>query len=154
MMNYYDDLRKRLKPVRILVTVLITIFCLSLMSAAYGLDAVPIGQEFVLKPGQTIGIQHTKIKIMFDAVLKDNRCPIDLNCVWAGNAEVKLGLGRKSEQTTAIVNTGINDRDVKFRSYLVQLLKLTPQRQKGKAIAQGDYEATFQVSRIKQGRVF
>jgi hypothetical protein len=125
MMNY-DDRNPRLKPAKMLMIALMTVLCLSLTPAAYGSDAVPIGQEFVLKPGQTIAIKHTRINIMFDAVLKDNRCPIDLNCVWAGNAEVKLVLGRKSKQTTAIVNTGIDDRDVEFRGYLVQLLKLTP----------------------------
>jgi hypothetical protein len=153
-MNYPYALSQRLTPIRLFAIILMTIFCLSWMPAADGGDAVPIGQEFVLKPGQTIAIKHTRINIMFDAVLKDNRCPVDLNCVWAGNAEVQLGLGHKSKQTSAIVNTGINDRDVKFRGYLVQLLKLNPQRQKGKAIAPSDYTATIQVSRIKQGRVF
>jgi hypothetical protein len=153
-MNYYYALSQRMTPIRLFAIILITTLGLSLTPAAFAGDVVPIGQEFVLKPGQTIAIQHTNIKITFDSVLNDSRCPIDVNCVWAGNAEVKLVLGRKSKQTTAMVNTGIDDRHVAFRGYLVQLLKLNPQRQKGKAIAPSDYTATIQVSRIKQGRVF
>lgn len=136
------------------LTTLATVLYLSLTQTAYGLDTVPIGQEFVIKSGQTVVIKHTKINIMFDSVLSDSRCPIELRCVWAGNAEVKLILQRSSKQTSAIVNTGINNRAIEYRGYRIQLLKLNPGREKGEVTLPNQYEATFQINRIKQIRVF
>ncbi len=112
-------------------------------------QAVPLEQEFILKPGETASIQDTKIKILFDSVQNDSRCPIDLDCYWAGNAEVKLVLQIQQEQTAAIINTGIDNRHVQYRGYHVQLLKLTPARHSKKPIRQSDYAATLKVSRVK-----
>ena len=134
--------------------VLPAILCLNLTQAAYGLDTIPIDQKFVIKPGQTVTIKHTKINITFDSVLNDSRCPIELRCVWAGNAEVKLILQRSSKKTSAIVNTGIKNRAIEYRGYRIQLLKLNPGRKKGEITLPNQYEATFQINRIKQVRVF
>ena len=135
-----------MKNLTILATLLLG---LSLTQTAYGLDTVPIGQEFVIKPGQTVAIKHTKINIMFDSVLSDSRCPIKLRCVWAGNAEVKLILQRSSKKTFAIVNTGIKNRAVEYRGYRIQLLKLNPGRRNGEITLSNQYEATFKINRIK-----
>lgn len=116
------------------------------------LEPVPLGQEFVLKLGQEAEIKHTKIKVIFDSVVADGRCPIEVDCYWAGNAEVQLVLKYKQQQMSAIVNTGLGDRDREYRGYRIELLKLNPDKHKG--LQPSQYEARLQVNRIKQGRVF
>ena len=135
------------------IVALVTLLTLNGMPAVYALNAPPIAQEFVLKPGQTIAIKQTNIKIQFDSVLNDSRCPIEVRCVWSGNAEVKLMLQRSSKQkakpTSAIVNTVNANRSIDYLGYRIQLLKLNPGRQQGKVMPQTQYEATFRVSRIQ-----
>ena len=44
---------------------------------------IPIGETVVYKG----------VLISFERVLEDSRCPIDVVCVWSGNAAVELGVG-------------------------------------------------------------
>jgi len=45
--------------------------------------------------------------------IQDSRCPLDANCVWAGEAKVKLVLSKGSDSTTArlIIGAGVKASD-------------------------------------------
>ncbi|MFD2563800.1 hypothetical protein [Aquimarina rubra] len=43
-----------------------------------------------LKPGKTINFKDSSVKFL--KVLEDSRCPTDVNCVWAGQAKVLIGI--------------------------------------------------------------
>ena len=49
-----------------------------------------VGQEFPIKVGQKIKLAGQDVQVKFVAVSEDSRCPVDVNCVWAGNAAVAL----------------------------------------------------------------
>ncbi|MGI0491277.1 hypothetical protein ACN4EG_05660 [Alkalinema pantanalense CENA528] len=126
---------------------LVIIFCLSWMFVALRVNAVPIDSELLLKPGQEVVLSQSPIKLTFDSVLTDSRCPIEVNCYWAGNAEVKLKLQRKRKITTAILNTVEREQVVKYRGYTIRLSKLSPDRHSGKVISPNDYEVTLKINK-------
>jgi hypothetical protein len=60
-------------------------------------------------------------------VIEDSRCPRDVNCIWAGNAKVKLlvSKGKKRSQEVEL-NTGIEPTTVSVFGYEVSIKELTP----------------------------
>jgi hypothetical protein len=59
-------------------------------------DNMDVTSEFVLdnsiiiSAGDCAGDPQTHTYICFDSVLNDSRCPEGVQCIWAGNAEVKF----------------------------------------------------------------
>src|SRR5436853_321878 len=53
------------------------------------------GAEFSLSLGKTAAVTGTPYRITFNRVSEDSRCPVDVTCVWAGDAKVELTITRK-----------------------------------------------------------
>ena len=107
-----------------------------------------LGQEFEVRVGQRVTIEGERLRVTFDHVAEDSRCPEGVNCIWAGNAKVvlKLGKGRRRVSTMTL-NTGVDPRQADYRGYEVKLVKLDPYPKEGKQISGKDYVATLVVSR-------
>jgi hypothetical protein len=54
----------------------------------------PPARVFTLRIGQTITVEDGW-PIRFDAILEDSRCPIDVQCIWAGQVRVALTVQRE-----------------------------------------------------------
>jgi hypothetical protein len=54
------------------------------------LQSIVLGQPFELKFGETAKLSDAPFKVTFDSVLEDSRCPIKVQCVWAGRVVVSL----------------------------------------------------------------
>jgi len=54
------------------------------------------GVEFNLALGKTAALSGTGYRITFDRVTEDSRCPIDVVCVWAGDAKIRLIIDRST----------------------------------------------------------
>jgi hypothetical protein len=48
------------------------------------------GIEFALTPGTTATVSGEDTQITFRGVVSDSRCPVDVTCVWAGDASIEL----------------------------------------------------------------
>ncbi len=100
------------------------------------------GQEFTLAPGEAVVVDSPGLRVSFERVIEDSRCPTGAVCVWAGQvvAEVKTGDGaephplRPGESVTA-------------GGYRVRLLRVEPYPTSPAAIAPSDYRATLAVDR-------
>ncbi|HEU4390447.1 MAG TPA: hypothetical protein VFV34_21765 [Blastocatellia bacterium] len=115
-----------------------------------GPKTVPLDTEFTLKSGEEAIVDGTVIRIRFASVVSDSRCPENVTCVWAGNAEVNLELRKKKKPVNpVIVNTTLAPRQAEFKGLVVKLVGLKPQPAGGTPIDQGRYEATLIVSRAK-----
>lgn len=67
--------------------------------------------------------------IRFDQVRNDSRCPTDVQCVWAGNAEVLLVVGPAAgdgPDYLLVLNTGLEPRSGSRLGLDVTLLRLLP----------------------------
>ena len=49
--------------------------------------AVPTGQAFELRPGETVALAGGG-SLRYERLVNDSRCPPDVQCIWAGDAEV------------------------------------------------------------------
>jgi hypothetical protein len=67
-------------------------------------------------------------KLTFKLIeVKDTRCPTDVDCVWAGNAVVKLSIAKgKSGAKTFELNTALEPNVISFQGYTITLKDLSP----------------------------
>jgi hypothetical protein len=113
---------------------------------------VPLDQPFTVKLGQAVRIEQTPIQILFKSIPADSRCPIDVDCIVAGNAEVNLELRHKKRLISAIVHTNRmhGSQEIEYDSYRIKMLKLRPERTFRDQRQPKVYEVTLQVNRIEE----
>lgn len=108
---------------------------------------VSLDEEFTIKIGQHVQVKDTNLKITFTSVAEDSRCPVDVSCVWAGNARLNMEVKKGRKKFAAVfLNTTLNPGEIIFKGYRVKLIKLNPQPKAGIPMDPGTYEATFIVS--------
>lgn len=103
---------------KLILLSIITIFA-SLPALAKRDDTV------TLKVGQqkTVG----KITVRFVAIDSDSRCPANVNCIWAGNARVKISVWKGRKRATSFeLNSMLDPKVATFEGYDIQFVDLTP----------------------------
>jgi hypothetical protein len=110
---------------------------------------VESGQAFDIGVGQEAHVKGTAITVRLVRVSDDSRCPVDVQCVWAGNAVARLALsaGDGSGHEVAI-NTTTDPRSTIFSGYRITLVGLKPAPRSGTTIKPSDYVATLEVTRL------
>lgn len=111
-----------------------------------------VGREFKVKAGRAVTLDGGRLRIRFARVASDSRCPVNVHCVWAGNAEVLVDVGGRGwgGKTTLTLNTDASPErpgEVRHGRYTLRLLGLAPQPRSTGKIAPGRYTATLLVSR-------
>lgn len=106
----------------------------------------PLGEPFDIAIGQTATVANTGLRIGFRAVNGDSRCPVDVTCVWAGDAEVELPVERSGQRAVAELHTTLEPRKVEFAGYDIELVALRPENHSGQPIPAEHYIATLRVS--------
>jgi hypothetical protein len=115
-----------------------------------GRKGVVLNREFKLKVGQAVVIKAAGLRVTFKGVPEDSRCPEGVNCIWAGNARVAVGLsGAGSGPATVELNTGVEPRRQPHLDYEVELLSLSPHPKQDKAVDAKSYVATLVVRKRK-----
>jgi hypothetical protein len=66
------------------------------------IPAVPLGQPFRLPYDHLVRVGDTGVRLRFEAVLEDSRCPRDVACVWAGRARVRVALMPREGSTETL----------------------------------------------------
>ena len=93
-------------------------------------------------------VTKDKLTVKFVSLIEDSRCPTDSNCVWAGNAKIKIQVGKaKSAAKTFELNTNLEPQIVSFAGYEIKLVNLTPQPASNIRINRNGYTATFAISK-------
>ena len=90
---------------------------------------------------------QTKLTIL--KVKNDSRCPTEVQCKWAGNAEILIEVKHpNTKASTFTLNT--NDRmesEVEIDGYYYKLIKLTPYPKLESVILQSSYKAEILVEK-------
>ncbi len=111
------------------------------------LQEVSLDEEFTLRLGQQVQVKDANLKISFTSVEEDSRCPVDVDCVWAGNAKLNIEVKRSKKKFASVsINTTLNPRETVYKGYRVKLIKLNPQPKASVPVEPDAYEATFVVS--------
>jgi hypothetical protein len=107
----------------------------------------PLGQPFDLKAG-TSAVLADSLKLTFDRVREDSRCPLDAICVRAGEAVVVLTLSQSAGvQAEREVRTTPALSEASYLSYVIKLVALAPYPRSTQQIRPEDYVATLTVER-------
>jgi hypothetical protein len=108
-------------------------------------DQNSIGNGLILGIGQKGKVNG--IEITLDSIVQDSRCPLDVQCIWAGQivAKVKiLSLGDTHKLETAEISS---EKSYVFNGYNISISSVTPPKNSKKEIKSGDYLLTFNVSK-------
>jgi hypothetical protein len=118
------------------------------------LQAAPARPElerpFEVKPAEVVTIEG--LRITFEGVSEDSRCPTGVQCAWAGDATAAFILEKPpavSEHRTLHTNARFA-RQVDYDAFVVKLVELEPYPKEGATIAPADYRATLVVTRRQQ----
>lgn len=124
--------------------------CAALLELSWWPLRAELDEPFTLRVGQTAQVEG--LRVTFTRVLEDSRCPVDVVCVWAGNAKVELELALTGHgQSTAELNSTLEPQEVEFAGYLVRYLDLEPRPKSGQPIDPRAYRLTLVVSRDRAG---
>jgi hypothetical protein len=140
------------RPTRFLVGDLAALaFIVCLTACAAGTPATPGGPvdaRAVLAPGEVADIAAAGIRIGFQGVLGDSRCPADAFCIHGGDAIVRIDVlpsgGRSS--STYDLHTG-DMKPVRHGDLTITLENLSPYPFSSRTIPPGEYRATLHVTR-------
>jgi hypothetical protein len=106
----------------------------------------PTSREVRLAPGESA--QVDSVRITFEGVSADSRCPIDVQCFWEGDAAVVVKASEPAREAAALElhTSGRFPREGTYGRYRVRLVSLTPQPREGEAVPASDYRATLLVA--------
>lgn len=113
-----------------------------------GTPTPAVNEEFTLSPGQTAAVSGTNLRVTFERVREDSRCPTDVNCIWEGDAIVVLTVKADAEETTREVHTQGGEsrsRNAPAGNHRVTLVRLDPAPRSTGAIEASAYRATLVV---------
>lgn len=101
---------------------------------------VTINKEVVGKGG---------IKVGFVELVEDARCPTDVQCVWAGNAKIKIRVTKGGRSKVLELNTSEQGAAPVYTGYRFKLKNLTPELRSNVRINRNAYEATIEMIKVK-----
>ena len=109
-------------------------------------DRVPKNEPFDLRIGET-ALTTDDVRIRFDTVRSDSRCPMDAICVRAGEAVIALTVSRRGEIPVGReLDTTPARSTTTFLNFTITLSSLQPYPRSDRQIRPGDYVATFVVT--------
>jgi hypothetical protein len=113
-----------------------------------GIYAAPQTKNLLVKVDHERIVPGTRIKVKFIELIEDARCPTDVNCVWAGNAKVKLRLSKGSDEEVVELNTSLKPQTVDFGGYRFKLAGLTPRPRSNVRISRLGYVAALKADKL------
>ena len=112
-------------------------------------DAVSPGEPVALGVGQTVGIEGSGDTLAFTGVTSDSRCPVNVRCVWAGEAVLAFELRHHGAVVARSVTVSPSvDASGVLGPYRLAVLSLEPEPTAATAIPPADYEATIVLDRL------
>lgn len=125
-----------------------------LLLAAVACDETPVSptraalaQPFDLEVGDRALIEGETLTVAFTGVEADSRCPVDVICVWEGDAVV-LGWAEREGAFRAAIELHTSSRfpqQATYQAYGIHLLALSPAPRAGRPVDARDYVATVLV---------
>lgn len=109
------------------------------------------GDTIELAVGSVVAVPGTGLTIRLREVAEDTRCPVDLDCIWEGNARAILVTLIDGVEQVHIVNSSPADwlegsTRVDAGPHTISFASLLPQPRDGLIIPQEDYRLTVLLS--------
>ena len=111
-------------------------------------EVIRLGQEFDLKINQEAMIEGEALAVVFESVLEDSRCPEGVDCIWSGNAKIRLRSGKQKQTPAAVeLNTNVGSKSSSYLNYEISLVALKPRPKADKPVQPNEYRATLIVTK-------
>lgn len=125
----------------------VVVWALPLMQCGGGPTApsVLLNEEFVVAPGDTVQIEDTSQRVHFVGVIGDSRCPIDVVCIQAGDAIVRIEIRSSRHGELYDLHTA-DGRPVMDGGLTISLVRLIPSPVSSRTIASDEYRATLRAT--------
>lgn len=131
------------------VFVAVLLLTFASIAAQPGKRVIVLEQEFKLKIGESAKVPREGLKVEFESVAEDSRCPKGVNCVWAGNAKILLKVKKDAGKPANVeLNTNINPKTSRYLEYELRLKELKPYPESNTTIKSSDYEVTLTVHKL------
>ena len=92
---------------------------------------------------------RSNLTVKFVSLIEDSRCPVGTNCIWAGNAKIKVEISNRGRnKQTFEMNTNLGAKGATYDGYQIELIDLKPVPANNVRINKNGYFATFAVSRL------
>jgi hypothetical protein len=109
---------------------------------------VQAGDTVELRVGESALLAGEGARVTFTSVAADSRCPVDVTCVWAGDAHVRLEVAAPpAEEQTLDLHTGVQPVEAEFAGFIIRLIHVSPRRREADNVQQRDYSVRLAISR-------
>jgi len=92
----------------------------------------------------------SKLSIRFVELVEDSRCPVDTNCIWAGNAKIKIRVSRSGRSQELTLDTNGQHQAATAEGYSIKLISLIPAPRSNIRINRNGYVATFEAVKLSR----
>ena len=126
------------------------LLCAAVLSAcgvARARQARPV--QTTLAVGKAFKVPDTSITVTFEDVVEDSRCPTGTNCIWAGDAVIRIGI-RSAANSGSSYTLHTNPqfmREVEYEGIRVLLTNLMPHPAEGALPQHDQYVASLSIDR-------
>lgn len=113
-----------------------------------------LNESFTLRHGAIACLKNGDFTVQFTEVSGDSRCPVGVQCIWAGRADVVLSL-TSGVETQAVKTQSITLAsgdfsqggvgEATFEGYTIRLENVEPPARAGQPIQQKDYSVKLVV---------
>lgn len=105
------------------------------------------GVAFSLPVGKTATVNGTSVRITFNRVTDDSRCPVDVQCVWAGDAKIELTIiGQGGPADAKVISITPPNNEVTSGNLRIRLVGLEPAPKQSEPSASRAYVAQLIVT--------
>src|SRR5262245_54350024 len=111
-------------------------------------EVIRLGQEFELKINQEAAIEGEGLAVVFDSVLEDSRCPEGVDCIWSGNAKIRIRSSKQKHAPAPVeLNTDVGPKSSTYLDYEIKLVALKPRPKADKPVQSNEYKAALIITK-------
>jgi hypothetical protein len=111
-------------------------------------EVILLGQEFELKINQEAVIEGEALAVVFESVVEDSRCPEGVDCIWSGNAKIRIRSSKQKHTPAPIeLNTDVGPKSSSYLDYEIKLVALKPRPKADKPVQPNEYKAALIITK-------
>lgn len=93
---------------------------------------------------------QSKLTVKFVELLEDSRCPVDTNCIWAGQARIKVRVSKGGRSHDLTLSTMGPTQSVNVEGYAIKLVGVSPVPRSDVRIDRNAYVANFEAEKLSR----
>lgn len=123
------------------LTLLPLVFAFLFSACEFNEHDIELGKEFQLKLGKTYEFMDCELKL---TDIKDSRCPLNVNCIWEGEACLTFEIEMEDHDSTVVIST--QDKvNYTFSNYALKVLEVAPYPSSTEEIDKEDYRISVRI---------